>query len=118
MKQDDRIKKNDILLQKLAAQMDDITKQQQTDIIKESPIPKRWSSAVQLAYPFSRMTTPTPTPRTTVTTQSDDIDIHMPPPMASPTLSYRPKTLDDTNTSTPQTTPTHKRVQFIATSTS
>jgi hypothetical protein len=118
MKQDDRIKKNDILLQKLAAQMDDITKQQQTDIIKESPIPKRWSSAVQLAYPFSRMTTPTPTPRTTVTTQSDDIDIHMPPPMASPTLSYRPKTLDDTNTSTPQTTPTHKRVQFISTSTS
>jgi hypothetical protein len=53
-----------------------------------------------------------------VTTQSDDIDIHMPPPMASPTLSYRPKTLDDTNTSTPQTTPTHKRVQFITTSTS
>ncbi len=90
MKQDDRIKKNDILLQKLAAQMDDIMKQQQTDIIKESPIPKRWSSAAQLAYPFSRMTTPTPTPRTTVTTQSDDIDIHMPPPMASPTLSYRP----------------------------
>ncbi len=107
IQQQDRSKKNDILLQKLAAQMIDITrKQQQAEIIKESQIPKRWSSAVQLAYPFSRTSTPVPTPRTTITTQTDDINVHMPPQMASPTLSYIPKTLDDTNTSTPHTTPT------------
>jgi hypothetical protein len=97
--------------------MDEITRQQSQQLnvpyMAIPPMQRRWSSAAQLASPFSRPPTPVPTPRTYIA-MSDDIDAQIPPMMASPTLSYRPRTMDDTHSSTPQTTPTHKRVQFAA----
>ena len=88
---------NDILLQKLASQMDELTKTQEAKLQKSASVTHLFTPL----HRFSRSTSK----QTELHTDDDVIDGSIPPSMDSPKFTF--KTLNSTNN-----TPTLKRVHF------
>jgi hypothetical protein len=93
---------NDVILQKLASQMDELSKAQETKPLRPTP-----ASQFTLTHRFSR-----PTSRQAdvqIKTDTDEIDNPIPPSIGSPKLSSRYKDLLSNST---HNTPMLKRVHF------